>query len=456
MTDLIIPQATQILSPCKVVILGAARSGLAAAHFLAKRGYTVSVSDAKVLNDETRQELTQAGFAFEEGHSEAFLSQADLMVASPGIPLTAKPYQIAAQQRIPVISEIELASHFCQSKIIALTGSNGKTTTVSLLEKLLQNAGFKAQAGGNIGTPMISLLEQNLDYIILELSSFQLETTFHLKPTIAILLNLFENHLDRHGDMQSYFKIKSRLFQCQDASDHAVLNANSPWCQQVASQIQAQVHWFNTSDQLALTWQSQGIQYQGQTLLALSDLKLQGKHNLENIFAALIVADILKLPAETVGKTLGDFQGIAHRMESLGEFKQRLFINDSKATNYLAAQTAINGLTRPLILIAGGQDKGGDFNPLAQAIQSKVKHVILLGESAQIFAQALSQSGYNQSTIVDDMQSAVELAYQISEPGDVILLSPATASYDRYRNFEERGDDFRQHVAALVSKNQNS
>ena len=456
MNELIIPDASQILTPCKVVILGAARSGLAAAHFLAQREYQVSVSDAKALSDETRQELIQAGFAFEEGHSEAFLNQADFMVASPGIPLTAKPYQIAAQHQIPVISEIELASHFCQSKIIALTGSNGKTTTVSLLEKLLQDAGFKARAGGNIGTPMISLLDQNLDYIILELSSFQLETTFHLKPQIAILLNLFENHLDRHGDMQSYFKIKSRLFQYQDASDHAILNARSPWCQQLSQDLQAQLHWFNSPGQADATWQAQTLYYQGQALLALADLKLQGKHNLENIFAALTVAGILNIPFASVQKTVSDFQGIAHRMESLGEYQQRLFINDSKATNYLAAQTAIEGLSRPLILIAGGQDKGGNFSHLAQAIQTKVKHTILLGESGHNFAQALSQSGYNQSTIVGDMRSAVDVAYQMSEPGDVILLSPATASYDRYRNFEERGDDFRQHVAALVSKNQNS
>ncbi|MEZ0369828.1 MAG: UDP-N-acetylmuramoyl-L-alanine--D-glutamate ligase [Candidatus Sericytochromatia bacterium] len=441
--------------PAAVVILGAARSGLAAAHFLQARGYRVSLSDAGQLSHETKVELEAAGLPYEEGgHSEAMLSQARFIIASPGIPVTARPFQIAAAHGIPVISEIELASHFCSSRIVAITGSNGKSTTVSLLEALLEAAGCKAAAGGNIGTPFISLLEQELELIVLEISSFQLETTFSLKPEVAILLNLFENHLDRHHHMQSYFALKARLFQAQDGQDHAVLNAASPWCRQLAPELKGQLHWFGDpppdgGDQ-AVTVQNGSILYQGQPLLGVDDLGLHGSHNLENVLAALTALAALGIRPEP--EVLRSFGGIPHRLESLAILDGRQFINDSKATNYLAAQTALNSFTRPIVLIAGGLDKGGDFQPLAALIGKKVKHTILLGSSAADFTQRLSQTGYNQSTVVADMQTAVELAYRLSAPGDIILLSPATASYDLYRNFEERGDDFRRHVAALISK----
>lgn len=440
--------------PAPVVILGAARSGIAAAHFLQARSYQVSLSDAGSLSESVRDELQASGLAFEEGgHSEELLTSARFLIASPGIPVTAKPFKIAAAHQIPVISELELASQFCQSQIIAVTGSNGKSTTVSLLEALLRQAGYQAQAGGNIGTPMISLVEQNLDFIVLEVSSFQLETTYSLKPQIALLLNLFENHLDRHPDLRSYFEIKSRLFQNQDLQDHAILNANSPWCQELAGSLKAKLHWFGYPSQPEQDVQIQGQQiiYQQQPLLELSELGLQGRHNLENILAALSAASILQLPSASVAACLRQFQGIAHRLETLCRYQGRRFINDSKATNYLAAQTALKSLDDPIILIAGGLDKGGDFGPLAESIIQKVKHVVLLGSSAPDFAHRLSEKGYNQSTVVTNMQAAVALAYELSAAGDVILLSPATASYDLYRNFEERGDDFRHHVAALVS-----
>lgn len=448
-----------LTEPAAVVILGAARSGLAAAHFLQKRGFAVSVSDGGPLSDAVRAELEAAGLPFEEGgHSETLLSTARYLIASPGIPVTARPFQIAAAHGIPVISEIELASVFCPIPLLAVTGSNGKSTTVTLLTRLLAAAGYKAAAGGNIGTPLISLIEQPLDYIVLEISSFQLETTYTLKPRVAVLLNLFENHLDRHGDISTYFKLKSRLFQAQDAGDHAVLNAHSPWCRELAPRLAAQQHWFaypSEAGQERLAAVSDGrVVYRGQELMPVAELGLRGTHNLENVLAALTVAAVLELPAEPLRSTLADFGGIAHRLEVLGQLDQRLFINDSKATNYLAAETALNSLSDPIILIAGGLDKGGDFQALAAAIGKKVKHTILLGASAADFTLRLSESGYNQITVVNDMQAAVEQAFRLSVPGDIVLLSPATASYDLYRNFEERGDDFRRHVAALVSKNQ--
>lgn len=440
--------------PARVVILGAARTGILTAVFLQKRHFDVFISDSGPISPEFKQDIQALQIPFEEhGHQESTLKEADFMIASPGIPLLAKPYQIADKYKIPVISEIELASFFNASRIIAVTGSNGKSTTVTLIQQLLDDAGYQASCGGNIGIPMISLLDKKLDFIVLELSSFQLETTYSLRPEIAILLNVYENHLDRHKDMETYFQAKQRLFQAQEQAEHAILNHANPWCRKVAQQTKAQIHWFGHDQKNGpASIQAGTLYYQNQPLMPLSELALSGKHNYENILAALTTAAILKLPAETCLRVLRRFGGIPHRLEKLNFWQERGFINDSKATNYLAAQTALESISQPIVLIAGGQDKGGDFQPLADTIQKKVHHVVLIGQSAEYFRHQLAQNGYNQCTVAADMHTAVDLAYQISRPGDIILLSPATASYDSYRNFEERGDDFRNHVAALIAQ----
>lgn len=444
-----------------VVILGAARSGVAAAHFLHKRSFRVFVSDAGTIAPELQAELERAQIPYEAaGHREESLKKADFMVASPGIPLHARPYQLAQQYAIPVISEIELAQHFNRHRLIAVTGSNGKSTTVTLLNQLLIAAGYRSACGGNIGTPLISLIEQELDFVVLEISSFQLETTYSLCPEIAILLNLYENHLDRHQTMEAYFAAKTRLFQTQSPGEHALLNADNPWCQKLAPKLSAQIHWFGlNAPQKTESRQAhldpKTLYYRQQALMPLTALALQGQHNRENILAALTAAAILELPAKVCRQVLERFSGIPHRLEKLGQWQGRSFINDSKATNYLAALTALESLEPPtgVILIAGGLDKGGDFAPLAKMIQQRVKHVVLMGHSGPNFQQWLTQTGYNQSTVVADMQAAVQLAYAKSSPGDIVLLSPATASYDQYQNFEERGEDFRHHVAALFAEN---
>ncbi|MBF2054393.1 MAG: UDP-N-acetylmuramoyl-L-alanine--D-glutamate ligase [Candidatus Sericytochromatia bacterium] len=429
----------------RVVILGIARSGMAAARFLKERGYQVVLSDSGPLKPEYQNELAALQIEWEcNGHTSETLRQADLMVASPGIPLTAMPYTFARQHQIPVVSEIELASHFIQTPILAITGSNGKSTTVSLLQALLNQAGYRSAACGNLGTPLISYAEKKLDYLVLEVSSFQLESTYSLKPQIGILLNLYENHLDRHGDMPSYFAAKARLFQAQGPEDHAILNAGSVWCQLLAPQLKAQVHWFEP--------QAEALIYQGQHLMDLSEIKLPGAHNLENIQAVMQAAEILNLPATALRQTFSQFSGIPHRLEGLGSWAGRILINDSKSTNYLATQKALESFTQPVVLIAGGQDKGGDFGPLANCITARARHVVLMGESGPLFQHQLQQNGYNQVSLVQGMQAALAQACAVSQPGDVILLSPATASYDAYQNFEERGDDFRKHVAAWVSE----
>lgn len=449
--------------PTSVVVLGAARSGLAAALFLHKKGYQVFLSDAGRIDDGTCAQLRAQGIAFEQGgHAEAFGKQPAFVVASPGIPLTAKPYQWAHQNQVPVVSEVELAWQFLQTMdapppVVAVTGSNGKSTVVSLMAALLRTAGYRVSACGNIGLPLIQCVAEHeiqpFDYLVLEISSFQLETTDTLQPAFGLLLNLYENHLDRHGDLETYFALKSRLFQCQNARDIAILSQENPWCQRLAQHLNALPEGPRVLDfSVAQVTEGQHLMYQGEALLPLSEIRLQGHHNLENIAAVLTLAEQLKLSGEVIAETLRYFQGMPHRLEPVGEWQGCLFINDSKSTNYLAAETALKSMTRPVVWIAGGQDKGGDFSPLARCVKEKVKHVVLMGESQANFSRSLSQTGYNQMTRVNGMKAALAEALRHAESGDVILLSPATASYDAYANFEARGDDFRAHVAQLISE----
>lgn len=449
--------------PTDVVVLGAARSGLAAAFFLKAKGYRVFLSDAGTIAEETCQQLQAQGIPFEhEGHTEAFLTRAGFMVASPGIPLTAKPYQWAKSAQIPVVSEVELAWQFLQQsaqppRLVAVTGSNGKSTVVSLLEVVLKQSGFVAAACGNIGLPIIHCVELHesrpFDFLILEISSFQLETTYSLKPHFALLLNLYENHLDRHGMMSTYFALKSRLFRCQQPGDLAILSGENGWCRELGAslkqkQLGPQVEFFNTATQV----KDAHLYYQEQPLIPVSAVCLQGQHNLENIAAVLLFSEHLNLAAPLLREILTTFQGMPHRLEPVGHWRELYFINDSKSTNYLAAEKALASMSRPVIWIAGGQDKGGDFSALAAEVKKKVKHTILMGASQEIFSRALIQSGYNQITRAKGMESAIQAAVEHADPGDAILLSPATASYDAYANFEARGDHFKHHVAQLLSE----
>lgn len=440
----------------KVVVLGAARSGLAAAELLQGKGNQVTVSERGHIAPETQAWLTAHHIAWEAGgHQPETLAQADILIASPGIPVTAPPFVIAQTHGIPVISEIELAAAFARAPMIAITGSNGKTTTVSLVHALLQQAGLRSGCGGNIGTPLISLVEGDYDYLVVEISSFQMETTFSFRPHIAVLLNVYPNHLDRHGTMESYFAAKMRLFQAQTADDHAVLNRDNPESWSLAEHLPSHIHAFSREGQTPhqatlqdgyLMWQPQG---QLEPLLPIRELPLKGAHNIENYLAVATIAAILGISAEIVCQTFQAINVISHRLEFVRTLQGRTFINDSKATNYLATLKAIESLEGPLVLIAGGQDKGGDISSLAAAIQTRVQHVILLGEAADSIRQRLTKTGYNQITVVDSMEQAVQQAFQCARIGDTVLLSPACASYDMFSNFEERGEVFKRHVHAL-------
>lgn len=439
----------------RLVILGAGKSGLASAVFLKKRGNDVVLSDSKALSPEAKSELEANNIPYEEnGHQECTINQADIIVTSPGIPLTVPPFQWAKQHRIPVISEIELACQFTEAKIIAITGSNGKTTTVSLCHELLQQAGLKVGCGGNIGTPVISLVEQNLDYLVLELSSFQLETTYSLKPWVGMLLNLYPNHLDRHQTMENYFAIKSRLLRNQTAEDWAILNKDNDWSRSLAGQLPSKICFFSAQSpadvfqfENTLWWHAHGLG--PEPLLDKTILPLKGLHNIENYLAMMALAQILGIEDQVIKRTVAQVKGIPHRLEWVRTFNKRHFYNDSKATNYLATVKAIESLDGPLILIAGGQDKGGDMSELIRLLHQSVQQVYLIGVDAPRLQHELLANGYQNSYMVESLEAAVLAAYQVSRPHDTILLSPACASYDMFQNFEERGEVFKQYVHAL-------
>lgn len=440
----------------KIVILGAGKSGLASAVFLKARGNDVTLSEKGGLSEAVKNELESHDIPYEEqGHQESTLMQADLMVASPGIPLTAQPYQWASQYRIPVISEIELASQFTSARMIAITGSNGKTTTSSLCYELLQQAGLNVGCGGNIGTPMISLVEQGHDYLILEISSFQLETTYSFHPWVGMLLNLYNNHLDRHQTMENYFAIKSRLFQNQTGDDWAILNRGNEWSHALGKKLPSRLCHFSLQPPADVFHHDRTLWWHGhgmgpEPLLPTRDLPLKGAHNLENYLAMIALAQIMEIDEDTIQRTVEQVKGIPHRLEWVRTLQQRTFYNDSKATNYLATMKAIESLDGPLILIAGGQDKGGDMAELCRLIQTKVRQVFLMGVDAPRLQAELVANHYHNSYIVESLEAAVLAAYQHSQAQDQILLSPACASYDMFRNFEERGERFKQYVHSLT------
>lgn len=441
----------------KVVILGAGKSGIAAAIKLHQLGNEVILSEFKTIDENTKLLLSSKSIAFEDGgHKDETIEQADIIVTSPGIPLSAPPLQLAAKQDIPIISEIELAYQLTAIPCIAVTGSNGKTTTVSMIGALLKEAGYKAEICGNIGIPFIDLVDEELDYLVVEVSSYQLETIQTFSPFIALILNLYPNHLSRHKTMESYFEVKARIFENQSATDWAVINLDNEWTQKLAGLLIAQSANFSNgdSDGIRACIQQNSLSYYFQKKLtpvcSIEELPLKGKHNFENYLAMLVIASILNIKPEVIQQTIQSFRGVEHRLELVDIIQSRQFVNDSKATNYLATIKALDSFSESILLILGGEDKGGDFAPLLQSIKDKVRHVILLGDSSQDFSKKLYENGYNHCTIVKSMEAAVKLAFEQSHAKDVILLSPACASFDSYRNFEERGEDFKTHVENLA------
>lgn len=451
----------------KVLIIGMARSGQAAAHFLVNRGALVTGTDLK--NED------QLGHEFLElkklpltlitgGYPEIKQGDYDLVIVSPGVPGDISPILAAEKQGTPIWSELELAGRLIKEPIIAVTGTNGKTTTTSLLGFIFKQAGFKAVVAGNIGVPLIQEAEKAivLDHVqqtgkcwVVEVSSFQLERIESFRPHIAVFLNLAPDHLDRHGDLATYGSIKARLFANQGLGDYAIINLDDPWVSTQLGDLPGQIVGFscNRVPQFGIGVQGEQIIYNFQgkdePLCTVGDIKMPGRHNLENALAASAAALLAGVDQKYVVEALASFSGVAHRVEEVRILDEVLYVNDSKATNPDAVLRALDSYDRPIILIAGGRHKGANLDELVERIRQKVKALILLGEAAPLLRQAVLAAGFNNIQDVNSLQEAVGLAHSIACRGDVVLLSPGCASWDMFRDYEERGDLFRKEVEEL-------
>ncbi|MGQ9896117.1 MAG: UDP-N-acetylmuramoyl-L-alanine--D-glutamate ligase [Acidobacteriota bacterium] len=451
-----------------IVVVGAGISGTGAARFLAERGARVTLMDQRPIEklppDVTR--LQAVGITLETGpHQAATLREADEIVLSPGIPPGLAALQPAREAGVPIIGEIELAVRHLRGRIVAITGSNGKSTTTTLIGQLLADGGLPTQVGGNIGVAAVSLLETSREdgWTVLECSSFQLETIATFRPHIGVLLNITPDHLDRHGTFENYVAAKLNLFRHFDGETLAVLNADDPITPRAQAQLAAQgapVTLFSTQREL-----EEGLFLRGndlvcrtgqaeRTLLRRADVTLPGQHNLENILASLAVALAAGIAPETARTTIQSFRGLEHRLEFVGEVAGVRYFNDSKATNVAAAKVSIEAFPCGLHVILGGLDKNSDFTPLVKALAPRAVSVALIGTAAEKIATALAGHLYQPITRYASLEAAVHSLAQHARPGDVVLLAPACASFDMFDNFEHRGRVFKAIVKALISSAQ--
>jgi UDP-N-acetylmuramoylalanine--D-glutamate ligase len=446
------------LAGSRVVVAGAARSGVALARFLLGRGARVTLSDAQPAAA-LGPEVAAAGAAGARlelgGHVAASFESADLVVISPGVPLTIAPIAAARRRGVRTIAEVELASWFLRGRLIGITGTNGKSTTTALTAHLLDHAGLKAIACGNIGTPLVALADDDTPdrHYVVELSSFQLEGIETLRPRVAALLNLTPDHQDRYPDMRAYYDAKMRIFMNQGPDDDAVINADDPETRDRAGRIRARRHQFSRAREVA-----DGVCARGDALVLrrggrdagsvpLAASPLFGAHNLENVMTALLVAGLCGVAPERAEAGLRAFRGLPHRLERVRVLDGAAWFNDSKATNVGATRMSLLSFPGDVVLILGGKDKGGDFASLAPLVRERVRHVVLMGHAGDAIGAQIG--GAAPTTRVVTMAEAIAAARAQAPRGGVVLLAPGCASFDQYRNFEERGDDFRRRVLAL-------
>ncbi|GAC1685588.1 MAG: UDP-N-acetylmuramoyl-L-alanine--D-glutamate ligase [Terriglobales bacterium] len=446
----------------RVLVVGLGKSGVASALFLKARGARVTVSDAK-SPEEFADEiplLLDHGIAVETGgHGERTFHDQDLIVVSPGVPVDAPPLAQARSLNEPVIGEIELAAHFISGSIVAITGSNGKTTTTSLIGKIFEGGGFAVVVGGNIGTPAISLADQTTpqSLVVLEVSSFQLETieTFH--PKVAVILNITPDHLDRHRTLAAYIDAKARIFENQDAQDFTVLNAEDPLCVQLAARSRAQVFWFSRKQEIergAFT-RNGNIFFRDSTgtreVMPVSEIPLKGAHNLENVLAAVCASTLLRCPLDKIRQGVRNFRAVEHRLEFVATIRGIYYYNDSKATNVDATIKALESFPANIHLILGGKDKGSDYSLLNDLLRNRVKRVYTIGAAASKIESQIKGS----CDIVpsETLSVAVHRAASSAHSGDIVLLAPACASFDQFQSYEHRGRAFKEAVAALSHAN---
>jgi UDP-N-acetylmuramoylalanine--D-glutamate ligase len=440
----------------RIVVIGAGKSGLALVRYLVNKGATVALSDRRTAEQiDDLDSLDGLTLRYDlGGHSLDLFEQADIVAVSPGVPLDIEPLKRAQSCNIPLLGEIEIASKGITAPIIGVTGTNGKSTTTTLIGLAFEAWSKKTFIGGNLGHPLLNACSQELDIAVVELSSFQLETIDTFQPQIGLLLNLSADHLDRYPDLEGYFQAKMQLFANMSKNNFAVLNADDQDVCRLSGQIEATKVWFSAQgrlvqglvrlgDRLVWNWNDADI------TLPLSELKLTGEHNIENAMAALIPALLQGCPAALAWKAICSFSGLEHRMQLVRELDGVRWYNDSKGTNVGSVVKSLSGLGDGVVLIAGGKDKGGDYSPLRRLLEQKVKHLVLLGEAAKRMAAELA--GACDMSIVENMDAAVIVARDLSNDGDSVLLSPACSSFDMFSCFEERGEYFEKLVLQLPS-----
>jgi UDP-N-acetylmuramoylalanine--D-glutamate ligase len=447
----------------RVLIVGLGKSGVAAALFMQARGARVTVSDAKA-EDELQlrgdiPQLLEKGIAVETGgHGERTFRNQDLIVVSPGVPINVPHLEQARALGIPVVGEIELASNFLPGHIVAITGSNGKTTTTALCGEVLSAGGLPKLVGGNIGTPAISFVGKATPetYIVLEVSSFQLETIRAFHPEIAVVLNVTPDHLDRHGSMDTYIAAKARVFENQSASDHAVLNADDTVCLRLGRHLPSRLHWFSRKQEVTqgafirrdqIIWRDAAGE---RAVMGPGEMKLKGAHNLENVLAAVCVGMILKCEPAKIRRAVQEFNAVEHRLEYVASVNGVQYYNDSKATNVDATIKALESFPGNIHLILGGKDKGSPYTVLNDLLRERVKRVYTIGAAAPKIQSQLSSAA--PITAAETLENAVRRAAQAASPGDIVLLAPACASFDQFQSYEHRGQVFKELVRALASR----
>jgi UDP-N-acetylmuramoylalanine--D-glutamate ligase len=444
----------------RVLVVGLGKSGVASALFLKAHGARVTVSDTK-SSDQLRDEiplLLDHGIAVETGgHGERTFRGQDLIVVSPGVPVDAPPLVQARASGEPVIGEVELAAQHLPGPIVAITGSNGKTTTTSLTGDIITAGGFPTVVGGNIGTPAISLVERAAreTVIVLEISSFQLETIQTFRPKVAVILNITPDHLDRHRTFETYVEAKARIFENQQASDFAILNEDDPTCLTLAGRTRAQVFWFSRKKEVKQgTYVESGrILFRdgaGQReIMLVSEIRLKGAHNVENVLAGICAGVLMGVAPDKIRQAVRDFKAVEHRLEYVTTIKGVEYYDDSKATNVDATIKALESFPANIHLILGGKDKGSDYRVLNDLLRQRVKRVYTIGAAAEKIESHIK--GAAEIVHAETLDNAIRRASAVAQPGDIVLLAPACASFDQFQSYNHRGRVFKEVVHALAA-----
>ncbi|MGI6659848.1 MAG: UDP-N-acetylmuramoyl-L-alanine--D-glutamate ligase [Dethiobacteraceae bacterium] len=447
----------------EVLVIGLARSGMASALLLLQDGARVTINDKRSEAELTAEEqaflAANPALRFVGGGHPANLvtEQTALIIKNPGVPLQLPPLQRAVKLSLPVITEVEYAAWRLNAPLVGITGTNGKTTTTALTGEMFRAAGRKTYVAGNIGLPLSAVVNQvkSDDVVVAELSSFQLEATLSLRPRLAAILNITPDHLDHHGTWEAYREAKAKIFAHQRAEDAIVLNADDPEAYALRQRPHSRVYLFSRLGEVergAFVREGLIILRDGaeETVLCpTAQVAIPGSHNLENALAAALLAWLGGVPVLVIAEALAAFPGVEHRLEYVRTVDGVVYINDSKGTNVDASLKALAAFPQQKVLIAGGYEKGADFAPLARALVGEVSHVVLLGQVAERLAAALREAGYENYSFADSLAEAVQMAQAKAKAGEVVLLSPACASWDMFRDYEERGDLFKEAVWQL-------